>query len=46
MTKVRYNAQNEVVSISGDVNDDFGVAESTSSLRDNVGMGIIKIHES
>ena len=46
MTKVKYSTQNEVVSISGEVNDDFGAAESTSSLRDNVGMGIIKIHES
>ena len=46
MTKVKHNTQNEVVSFSGEVNDDFGVTASTSTLRDNVGMGIIKTHES
>ena len=46
MTKVKYSTQNEVVSISGEVNDDFGVTESTSTMRDNIGMGIIKSHES
>ena len=43
MTKVKYTAQSEVVSISGEINDDFGVAKSTPSLRNNVGMGIIMI---